>query len=108
MANAVVPAKSYMVETGDDVLGVELTHHFVEVALSYALATTSALLQADPVPVAAPPSVRSGLLLPQTLAVPPPPQVFGEVHVPHEFTVRDAPQLSFAVTVPQFFASRVQ
>src|SRR4051794_26191689 len=106
MANAVVPAKSYTVEIGVDVLGAVDTHHFEKfvlvIRLSYALTTVSVVaLHGVPVPVAVPPSVRSGFEPPpQTFAVPPPPHVWGEVQEPHELTVRDVPQLSFAVTVP--------
>src|SRR3954465_7078565 len=86
-------------------------HHLVKSAevmwLSYALATVSVVvLQAVPVPVAVPPSVRSTGVA-QTLAVPPPPQVCGDTQLPHE-AVRATPQLSLAVTAPQFLASRVQ
>src|SRR2546427_2865279 len=109
MANAVVPAKSYMVETGTLVVGAAVAHHLVKsvlvMRLSYALMGVSVVvLQAVLVAVTEPPSVRSGsLALPHRLAVPPPPQVRGEVQLPHEATVREVPQVSAAVTWPQFF-----
>jgi hypothetical protein len=33
MANAVVPAKSYIVEMGTDVVGADVTHHLVKLVL---------------------------------------------------------------------------
>src|SRR5262245_13961878 len=103
-----------MVETGVDVLGAEVTHHFVKlplvIRLSYALMGVSVVaLQGVPVAATVPPSVRSGLLLlPHMLGVPPPPQVWGAVQVPHDETVRAAPQLSVPVTLPQFSPRRAQ
>src|SRR6266702_657369 len=102
-----------MVETGVVVLGAAKTHHFEKfelvIELSYALVTFSVVeLHAVPVPLAAPPSVRSMFPPPHTLPVPPPPQVCGDVHVPQLETARTAPQLSVPVICPQFFASRVQ
>src|SRR5262245_39391878 len=110
-ANAVVPEKSYIIEIGTEAVGADMTHHFEKLALvirlSYALVTSSVVaLQAVPVPVAVPPSVRSPT--PQTFAMPPPPHVCGEVHVPHDETVRVAPQLSAPVTAPQLLPRREQ
>src|SRR5258707_12170125 len=93
-------------------LGTPNTHHFEKfagvISLSNALVTSSASLQACPVPSADPPSVLSRLAgSPHTLARPSPPQDSGCVQLPQR-TVRNAPQLSLAITVPQFVPLRAQ
>src|SRR5258707_1416141 len=93
-------------------LGTPNTHHFEKfagvISLSNALVTSSASLQACPVPSADPPSVLSRLAgSPHTLARPSPPHDSGCVHLPHR-TVRKVPQLSLAVTVPPFLPLRPQ